>query len=187
MITYQDLLKNRRSIRDYEDKKIDAKILQEILADTCQAPSAMGLEPWEFIVIQDQNLMKRISNESKISILHEIESTPNSKLKEYEQTLRGDFNIFYNAPCLVLITGKKDDKFFEYDCALAAAYLMFAATARNLGTCWIGFCGDITNIDLRKEIELPDDYHIAASLIIGYPQNIPEYSARQPKILKMIT
>lgn len=187
MITYQDLLKNRRSIRDYEDKKIDSMILQEILEDTCQAPSAMGLEPWEFIVIQDQNLMKRISDESKINILHEIDSTPDSKLKKYEQTLRGDFNIFYNAPCLVIITGKNDNKFFEYDCALAASYFMFAATARNLGTCWIGFCGDITNADLRKEIGLPHDYRIVAPLIIGYPQSIPEYTAHQPKILKMIT
>lgn len=184
MLTYEELLKNRRSIRKYQDKKISSEVLQEILNDTCQAPSAMNRQPWEFIVIQDQKLMERISDESKKNILREIAADP--KLKKYEQMLRGRSNVFYNAPCLVIIVGKNVSEFFKQDCALAAAYFMFAATAKNLGTCWIGFGAKIEDPALKKEIGLSEDREIGATLIIGYPQEIPVASPRQPKILKMI-
>jgi nitroreductase len=186
MLTYAELLKNRRSIREYQDRKIGSEVLQEILNDTCQAPSAMGLQPWEFIVIQDKKLMEKISDESKKNLLCGIEADPNSKLKKYENMLRGSANVFYNAPCLVVMVGKNESEFFQRDCALAAAYFMFAATARNLGTCWIGLGAKIEDASLKKEIGLPEDYEIAVTLIVGYPQKIPAASLRQPKILKMM-
>jgi len=186
MFTYEELLKNRRSIREYRDKKISSEVLQEILNDACQAPSAMNRQPWEFIVIQDKKMMEKISDESKSNLLCEIKNNPDSQLKKYETTLRSRQNIFYNAPCLVVIAGKNENEFFQRDCTLAATYFMFAATARNLGTCWIGFGGKIENAALKKEIGLPKDYEVAATLIVGYPQKIPAASSHRPKILKMI-
>ena len=186
MLTYEELLKNRRSIRNYQDKKISSEVLQEILNDTCQAPSAMNWQPWEFIVIQDQKLMERISDESKSNLLREMENDPDSERKKYEKMLREGSNVFYNAPCLVIIAGKNESEFFQRDCALAAAYFMFAATERNLGTCWIGFGEKIVDFGLKKEIGLPEDREIVATLIVGYPQEIPVAIPRQPKILKMI-
>ena len=186
MFTYEELLKNRRSIRNYKDKKIDPKILQEILNDACQAPSASNKQPWEFIVIQDQKLMEKISDESKKNLLREIKVDSDSQLKQYEKLLRERSNVFYNAPCLVIIAGKNEGRFFQRDCALAAAYFMFAATARNLGTCWVGLGAEIEDAALKKEIGLPENREIAATLIVGYPQEIPAANVRQPKILKMI-
>lgn len=150
MFTYEELLKNRRSIREYQDKKISSEILRDILSDACQAPSAMNRQPWEFIVIQDQKLMEKISDESKKNLLHEIEKNPESQLKRYEQMFHDRFNVFYNAPCLVIIAGKNENEFFQRDCTLAAAYFMFAATARSLGTCWIGLGEKIVDTVLKK-------------------------------------
>jgi len=187
MVTYEELLKNRRSIRDYQDEKISSGVLQEILNDTCQAPSANNQQPWEFIVIQNHKLMGKISDESKKNFLREIEANPSSRFKKYEQMFRGRSSVFYNAPCLVIIAGKNESEFFQRDCALAAAYFMFAATAKNLGTCWIGLGEKIEDPALKKEIGLPQDREIGATLIIGYPQKIPAMSSRQPNILKIIT
>ncbi|CAL7963997.1 Nitroreductase [Gammaproteobacteria bacterium] len=186
MFAYEELLKNRRSIREYQDKKISSEVLREILSDACQAPSAMNRQPWEFIVIQDKKMMERISDESKSNLLREIENNPGSQLKKYEALLRSRQNVFYNAPCLVIIAGKNENEFFQRDCTLTAAYFMFAATARNLGTCWIGLGGKIEGSALREDIWLPEDYEVVATLIVGYPQKIPTASPRQPKILKMI-
>ncbi|EKE00988.1 MAG: nitroreductase [uncultured bacterium] len=186
MIAYEDILKSRRSIRDYEDKTISPELLQKILTDACQAPSATNLQPWRFIVIQDRKLMQRISDESKKNLLREIEANPNSHQKQYEKMLHDRPNLFYNAPCLVIIAGKNENEYFHRDCALAAAYFMFAATAKNLGTCWVGLGSKIEDAALRKEIGLPEDYEIVATLTVGYPHTIPAASPRQPKILKMI-
>lgn len=66
---------------------------------------------------------------------------------------------------------------------MAAAYFMFAATARSLGTCWIGLGDRIDSPALRKEISLPENYQIVAPLIIGYPKKIPSISSREKPII----
>ena len=188
MIKYSELIKNRRSIRDFKEQKIDNDILWGILHDACLAPSASNGQPWKFIIVQNQQIMKKISAESKKNLIYEIESDPNSKFEQYKKMLQNDdFNVFYNAPCLVLICGKKETEFFERDCTLAVACFMFAAVAKGLGTCWIGLGDKIKDSAIKKEIGLPDDQEIVASIIIGYPTSIPKPTPRNdPVILKII-
>lgn len=182
---YHDLLKNRRSIRDFKPEKVDKNLLQEILQETCMAPSASNQQPWKFIIIQDQALMKKLSDESKKNLVNQIVTNINASasLRRYETILRNpDFNVFYNAPCLVLICGKNEYRHFVGDCALAASHFMFAATARGLGTCWIGLGDQINDPSVRKEIGL-NDYQLVAPIIIGYPNKIPAASIRAVPII----
>lgn len=186
MITYDELLKNRRSIRDFKEQDVSRELLQEILQETCIAPSASNQQPWRFIVIHDRALMKRLSDESKKNLVDLIVNDPTTvaSLRRYETTLRNpDFNVFYNAPCLVIICGKNNYRHFVGDCALAASYFMFAAITRGLGTCWIGLGELIKSPALRQEIGLPDDYQVVAPIIIGYPKKIPPMSDRAEPII----
>ena len=50
-----------------------------------------------------------------------------------------EFNIFYHAPALIVITAAQPTDWAVEDCALAAENLMLAAHAAGLGSCWIGF------------------------------------------------
>jgi nitroreductase len=187
MLTYSELLKNRRSIRDYQDKEVSMEIIDEILHDTCLAPSASNTQPWNFIVVNNRKMMERISDESKKNILKDIESNPGSNHKRYQEMLQAKgFNVFYNAPCLILIVGKNNYNHFVGDCALAVAYMMFAAIERGLGTCWIGLGAYIKDKKIRDELNLSDEYDIAAPIILGYPVVIPEVSLRrEPQIIKI--
>jgi nitroreductase len=73
------------------------------------------------------------------------------------------------------------------DCALAASYFMFAATARGLGTCWVGLGANISNRKMLEAIGIPGDCRIIAPLILGYPLSIPDPLDREePKILKTL-
>lgn len=76
--------------------------------------------------------------------------------------------------CLVYICGQKDIRSLDVDCALAAAYFMFSAIERGLGTCWIGLGKYIHAPDLRRLIGIPDDCRIVAPIIVGYPKAVPE-------------
>jgi nitroreductase len=65
---------------------------------------------------------------------------------------------------------------------------MFSASARNLGTCWIGLGTSIQTPELLNQIGLPKDHKIIAPLIVGYPKSIPELPERtDPQILKIVT
>jgi len=69
MTNYTELLKKRRSIRDYEDKEVSIETIKEIIRESCLAPSSGNGQPWQFIIITDKAMIKTLSDESKRSLL----------------------------------------------------------------------------------------------------------------------
>lgn len=184
-----ELFRNRRSIRKYQDKPVSMKLVHEIINASTLAPSAGNEQPWKFIIVNNREMMKRISDESKKNILARIDADPGDYAKKYQEMLKNQsFNVFYNAPCLVMILGSSDLKNLYVDCALAAGYFMLAAVARGLGTCWVNFGTEIHDPEILDELALPDNCTIVAPIILGYPENIPPVPKRnKPEILKIIT
>jgi len=187
-MAFKMLLTNRRSIRDFQDKEVPLSIIKEIIQDTCLAPTARNGQPCKFIIIQNRDYIRKLSDESKRNLLSDLEQNPESTLKQYELRLRDDkFNVFYNAPCLVFFIGPEEVQSLDVDCALTVAYFMFSATARGLGTCWIGLGAHIRDRKILDDIGVPVDSRIVAPIIVGYPASIPPASERHaPDIVKII-
>ena len=133
--------------------------------------------------------MKRISDDSKKTLIRGIEKDPNSPMKGYAQVLKDEnFNVFYNAPCMVGIVGKIKAATINYDCALLACYFMLSATAKGLGTCWVAQGAEARDPNLLEEIGLPEGHKIHAPIILGYPKSIPTMPERkEPNILTIIS
>ena len=188
-MTFDDLLKNRRSVRKYQDRAVSVEVIKEIISESTFAPSAGNEQPWKFIIINDKEMLKKISDESKKNILTRISVNPNDYAKKYQGMLQNEsFNVFYNAPCLVMILGFTNLKNLYVDCALAACYFMMAATARGLGTCWVNFGTEIYDPAMINELGIPDNSTIVAPIILGYPERIPPAPKRkESEILKIIT
>lgn len=188
MTDYSELLKKRRSIRDYEDREVPLEIVKEIISESCLAPSSGNRQSWRFIIVKNREIIRRLSDESKKNLLADLERNSEPARKKYEERLRDpDYNVFHNAPCLVYFLGQKDIHSLDVDCALAACHFMFSAVEKGLGTCWIGLGKFIQDPDLRRLIGMPDDFRIVAPIIIGYPKFIPEPTEREaPQILKVV-
>jgi nitroreductase len=188
MAEYMDLLNKRRSIRDYEDKEVALETIMDMIRESCLAPSSSHGQPWQFIVVTNREMIKRLSDESKRNLIADMERNPASPSRNYEAVLRDkNFNIFYNAPSLVFIGGSRGIRSLQVDCALAACYLMFAACERNLGSCWIGLGKFILDPEVRRLIGMPKDYEIVAPVILGYPGSIPDIPQRNdPQILMVV-
>lgn len=185
---FKTILKDRRSIRDFQKKEVPLSILKEIIQDTCLAPTASNGQPCRFIIIRNHNYIKKLSDESKKNLLFDLEQNPKSPLKSYESYLRDErANVFYNAPCLVLFVGPKGVHSLDVDCGLTVAYFMFSATSRGLGTCWIGLGAHVRDREILADIGVPADCRIVAPVVVGYPTSIPPVSDRHaPDILKVI-
>ncbi len=183
---FSELLIQRRSIREYEDKAVPTKLVEEIINESLYAPSGGNRQPWGFIVVNDRDTIKRLSDSSKQTILDEIEANPKHFMAIYKEGLTNkDNNVFYNAPCVVYILSPKDPT-SRADAAILATYFMLSAAAKGLGTCWIGL-GTKPGPDLKAEIGLTDDLGITAPLCLGYPKAIPDVPERRPaNILKTI-
>ena len=189
MTEYIELLKKRRSIRDFETKDVPLDIVNEIIKESCLAPSSANEQPWRFIIVNNMDVIKSLSDDSKKNLITYIEKNPDAPIKKYEAALRNPgFNVFYNAPCLVFIVGQKLIRSLDVDCALAAGYFMFSASQRGLGTCWIGLGTNIQDPELFKLIGIPQDHKIVAPLILGYPKRVPGLPERlEPQILKIVS
>ena len=186
---FTSLLKNRRAIRAFENKPIPRDLIHELLQDCCLAPSSGNAQPSKFIVITNQDLIARLSDECKRNLLAEVENNPAGPLKRFESLLRNEnHHVFWNAPCLIFLVGNGSQPLMEINCALAASYLMFAATARGLGTCYVGAGTRIEDDGLLAETGVVQGLTIIAPIVVGYPKAIPDPPPRKnPEIIKEIS
>jgi nitroreductase len=93
--------------------------------------------------------------------------------------------VFYNAPVLIIITGKKEDKWNKFNTGLAAQNMFLYAYSLGLGSCWIGFGNELNKSrDKMKELGIPNGNEILACLIFGYPNEKHSKKRAPPKILK---
>ncbi len=72
MTAFIELLNKRRSIRHFEDKGVSLEIIRKIIKESCLAPSASNGQPWKFIIVNNKDLIKRLSDESKKNLLSEF-------------------------------------------------------------------------------------------------------------------
>ena len=87
------LVMERRSIRKYLDKSIDMEILKRLVQAGMQAPSACNQQPWEFIIINDKNILDTLSEMSNgawmlkdaaAAIIPMIHQVPLHRCSEYK-------------------------------------------------------------------------------------------------------
>jgi len=188
-MTFADLLIKRRSIRNFQDKNVPMNIIEEILQESTLAPSASNNQPCRFSIVHCKNTIKALSDESKANLLDDHAKNKITLLPQYIDFLKdSNFNVFYNAPCVIFIIGSKSVKSLDVDCALAASYIMFSAIERGLGTCWINLGSNIRDSQSRALLAIPDGCRIVAPIILGYPKEIPPASERRaPEILRVIS
>lgn len=63
MISYEEyleLVQNRRSMRAFTDRAITNEQIEKMITAASYAPSGMNYQPWEFIVVRDKEVMKKL-------------------------------------------------------------------------------------------------------------------------------
>lgn len=179
------VIRERRSVRNYTDRDVPDEALRAIIAAGVQAPNALGLQPWRFVVVKDRNLMRRASDYCKPILVEKIGEESRPGMEGFLAALRDPgYSIFYNAPVLVLILGAREVVSSVLDCTLCAENMMLAAWALGIGSCWVGSAALVQqNPDLLAALRVPDDHQIVAPLIFGYPAPLPpKPGRREPRI-----
>ncbi len=120
-----EAIRTRRSVRRYQRESISEEVLTELLSAAILAPSAGNAQPWRFLVVRDQKL-----KEGLVSAAH-------------GQTFLAE------APVVIVVCADLERARRAYrergetlyclqDTAAAIQNLLLAATAKGLGTCWVG-------------------------------------------------
>jgi nitroreductase len=152
-----DLLRSRRSIRKYRDKPVEREKIDLLIEAALRAPSSRGFNPWEFVVVDDPEILVALSR-----------AKPHGA------------SFLAKAPLAIVVCGdpEKSDVWVE-DVSIAAIILHLAAKDLGLGSCWIQLRK--RNYDERTTagqhaahlLGMPSGLEVSAIMAMGYPDRQP--------------
>lgn len=165
-----ELLRKRRSIRKYTGQKIEPEKIEILKEALLRSPSSRNIDPYEFIFIEDKDLLKVISH-----------------AKPHGASFLAD------AALGVIVCGNSDksDTWIE-DCSIASIILQLTAQSLGLGSCWIQIRN--RNFDTERSAEaviqeligIPDHVHVESIIALGYPAEDREGRPQQELDYKKI-
>ena len=187
-------MKERRSTRAYLDKPVTRKEVEQVFQLAGLAPSAMNLQPWEFVVTYGEEKdrlvrgLKKAQSERKTTCgpgtakpLPERFAQRSRRVLElmqpailetgaaYNQFIEQGSCSFYGAPMAIIVTMDRLFPKARYlDLGLSVSYLLLAAHALGLGTCPIGLIVPFADI-ISDLLDIPEEREILLAIAMGYP------------------
>ncbi len=152
MTSFYDLVKNRRSIRKYEDRPVEQEKIDSILRSALMSPASKRTNGWEFIVVDDRELLQ------KMSTCREMGS-----------------KFVADAPMAIVVCAspEKSDVWFE-DASIAALIIQLAAADLELGSCWVQVYKrmhtetETAGEYIRQLLNIPDNLEVLNIVTLGY-------------------
>ena len=156
MLSFKDLVADRRSHRRFTDDEISPEDLKLILRAALMSPTSKCQRSWEFIVVDDRSVLEQLADAKE-----------------------NGSEFLKNAPLAIVVLGNsaENDCWVE-DSSIAAISMQYQATDLGLGSCWIQLRGrhlsdgTATEDIIRGLLHLPDEYGVLCVLAIGHPADI---------------
>ena len=146
---FTSVLRNRRSVRRFKDKKVPFDLIYRIIEDATYAPTNCNQQLWKFVVITDQSIKTRLVNEA------------------YSNT-----NIVRTPVVIVITYDGWNYKEAMQGASLATQNILLSATNLNLGSYPVNSYGNDKTI--KKILDIPKNYIINCFVLIGYAEEIYE-------------
>lgn len=184
-ISLLDIIRRRRSIREYLSKEVSRDVLFRILEAARWAPSAHNSQPWRFIIIMERRLKREFAEAMADKWLSDM-SKDDVPQETRESLVKASIEEFTHAPILIVacLTMRDMDKYQderrqEYEhimavqsLAVAIQNILLAAYSEGLGACW--FCAPLfCQSVVREVLKLPNDVEPQALLTLGHPSETP--------------
>jgi len=153
MSDMMELLRKRRSIRAFTPEPVAPETVELLVEALLRSPSSRGKNPWEFVVVDDRELLEKLS-----------------RSKEHGS------QFIKKAPLAVVVCadGTQSDVWVE-DCSIAAIIAQMTALSLGLGSCWVQMRNRSHDADrsaeeyIREILGLPEHVMVECIVAIGHP------------------
>ncbi len=149
---------NRRTIRCFKQKPIPLEILKKLVNAGRRAPSSANLQPIEYIIIDEVDLVERVFETLKWAGYISPAGNP----------LPGERPVAY---IVVLANKKKNSGNCDRDAAAAIENMLLVALEEGIGSCWLGAI-DINQ--LTDILALPEHVKLDSVIALGYSNESPQ-------------
>ena len=153
---FLDLIKTRRSTRKFIEKPVEKEKIAILIEAALRSFSSRGINPWQFIVIDDKNILEKLS-----------------KAKPHGSGfLKGAM-----LGIAVCADESQCDVWIE-DASIASAFIHLAAHDIGLGSCWIQIrkrehdSSKSADTYVKELLKIPDNIMVESIIAIGYPDEI---------------
>jgi len=153
-------IRDRRSVRSYENKDIPQEVLLKVLEAARLAPSANNRQPWKFVVVREAAKRAALAKAAK-----EQQFVAEAPVVIAAVALEPERTMTCGVPT------------YAVDLAIAVDHMTLAAVDQGLGSCWIGA---FYQEDVKKILKIPAEYKVAALLTLGYPRDQARFKNRKP-------
>ena len=152
MKNFLELLKSRRTCRQFTNESVSKESIEYILEAAHLSPSGHRIKPWDFIVVEDKETLKALSV-SKASGAALIEGAA--------------------VAIVVAADITKTDVWVE-DCSIATIIMQLAAEELGLGSCWVQIRmrkdaeGNDATENVKRILNLPENYSVLSIVALGH-------------------
>ena len=198
------LMKQRKSARNYLDKLVSRADIEDLIRCAGFAPSAINLQPWEYIVTYGEEKDRLIQRLKKVHAMKNVSCGPGTSeplpekianrsrkalevMKPQIEKLDVPFNrfiedgscSFYGAPvAIIVLMDKVFPKLRYLDIGLSVSYLLLAAEEKGLSTCPIGLITEYGD-DIKDVLNISQKKEILLAIALGYAdETAPENDVR---------
>ena len=152
-----EAIKSRRSVRAYTSDRVSDKDVESLIDAARWAPSAGNIQPWEFVIVRDAKIKRRLSAAAL------------------------DQTFIEEAPVVIVVCADQDRSGWGYggrgvylyclqDTAAAIQNMLLAACALGLGACWIGAFHEE---EVERILKTPRGIRPVAIVPVGHPAEKP--------------
>lgn len=169
-----EAIDKRKSIRKYQNKKINKNIIESLIDSARLAPSAKNRQPWSFVVVQD--IIKNKIADTMIKKENELLQTIDRKGSSVINTAK----IIKEAPILIIVLKEYDENWIISDClsiGAAIEHICLKATDLGLGSLWIADTVYVQK-DIAKLVE-HENMQVISAISIGYSDQEPNRRPRK--------
>jgi nitroreductase len=206
-----ELLRARRSIRQFHDQPVPRPILERVLEAARTAPSAHNYQKTQYVVVQEAETRKRLFDllvefyarlarqvgNPLVRAAYRLQLSKTEvdsvvRLRSdfdmiAEQVRQGEDPLLHHAPCLIVVHAERDLNFPETNAALALHNATLMAQSLGLGGFLIGYLVAASARDRRfaKLLEIPAPHRVYGALALGYPKRShTHWIGRKPLVTK---
>ena len=148
-----ELLRARRSIREYLNRPIEQAKIELLKEALLRSPSSRSIDPWEFIFVKDREILKKLAM-----------CKPHGS------------RFLARAALAIVVCGdeQQSDTWIE-DCSIASILVQMVAQSIGLGSCWIQVRNRMFNDQETSEqyiqslLRIPEHVKVESIIALGYP------------------
>jgi len=161
---FQELVRKRRMVRAFRPDPVPEELVQKLLGNAVRAPSAGNLQPWEFIVVRDDETKRRLAKAALSQMF----------LAEAPVVIVTCRDVERNA----WHYGDRGRHFYSLlDVSCATMMILLTASNEGLGACWVGAYHDE---EVSRILALPEHVRPVALISVGWPAETPTPTERIP-------